>query len=175
MTFAASLGTHGFRLNVAERRWYVCGARDFFSSHLQSALRLFVGVLASDWKERLYKCRYSPCGCYFIHPKPRNSYKRGTFCRREHAGHAATKDYIRSTRNRVKQELIEVAARSLLKLKIADPQWQGDSDIKVRLAARLCQVIAARKMEGYRQQVRPNWITRHRLAIEQARVELSVR
>lgn len=175
MTVTPFLGTHDFRLNVAEPLWDVRGARDFFSAQVQDALRLFVGVLASDWKERLCKCRYSACGRYFIHPKPRNSYKRGTFCCREHASHAVTKKWVCSFRNRAKQELIKAAAEKLLKWKIADPQWQDDSDIRVRLAAELCQVIARQRLAGYRQEVRPHWITRHRLAIEQKRVELSAR
>lgn len=175
MTFTPILNTDGFHLEVAEPRWDVRGARDFFSAQVQSALRLFVGVLASDWKERLCKCRYAACGRYFIHPKPRNSYEHGTFCRHEHASHAAGKELVRSSRRRATQELIGAAARKLLRYRIGDPQWQDDSGIKRRLAAELCHVIAARRLESYRQEVRLNWITHHRLAIEQKRVELSAR
>jgi hypothetical protein len=71
--------------------------------------------------------------------------------------------------------LIVAAAEKLLKWKIADPQWQDDSEIRVRLAEELCLVIAAQHLEGYRQVVRRNWITGHRLAIEQKQVELSSR
>jgi hypothetical protein len=173
MTFTPILGPHGFSLEVAQPRWDVRGARDFFTVQIQDALRLFVGVLASDWKDCLCKCRYSACGRYFIHPKPRSSYKHGTFCRPDHASHAAAKESVRLSRNRAKQKLIEAAARELVKRKIANPQWRGDSDIKVHVAAQLCLVIAAENLDVYRQEVRLNWITRHWLAIEQKRIELS--
>jgi hypothetical protein len=48
MTFAPILGIDGFSLDVAQPRWKVPGASDFFTAQIQSALRLFIGVLASD-------------------------------------------------------------------------------------------------------------------------------
>lgn len=111
----------------------------------------------------------------FYTSKAAQSYKHGTFCCGDHASHATAVQSAHLSRNRAMQELIEAAARELLKWKIADPQWQGDSDIKGHLAAKLCQVIAARRLEGYRQDVRTHWITRHESAIEQKRVELSSR
>jgi hypothetical protein len=174
MTFTPTLGADGFSVDIALPRWDVKGACEFFSAQIQEALRLFVGVLASDWKERLCKCRYTPCGRYFIHPKPRDSYRHGTFCCHQHASHTANRVWTRLFRVRAKEYLIEAAARELLARKIADARWLADADIKGQLAAHLCQVIAARHLQGYRQEVQVQWITRHAFAIEQRRGALLV-
>ncbi len=170
--FSPEVDSHGFRLTVAQRNWPSPGARDFFEAQQHSALRLLVGLLASDWKGRLCKCRYSSCGRYFLHPRPRKSYRRGTFCCREHASSAAASASMLKSRAHGHERLIEAAARKLMERKIVAPDWQDDADLKRDLAGKLCLVIARQNLHGYREQVRLNWVTRYQAMIEQKRMEL---
>ena len=82
-----SEGPDGFELTgfVAEPPAYLGEVGDFLEAQIVEANRIFAGLMASDWKHHLCKCRYHCCGCYFLHPKPRQSYRHGTFCCREHA------------------------------------------------------------------------------------------
>jgi hypothetical protein len=89
----------GFGLTIAEPHWGRPRAGDFFAAQEVTAGRLFVGVLASDWQPRLCKCRYSPCGRYFVGAKIRKGYRHGTFCSREHRAHASA-DALTKARRR---------------------------------------------------------------------------
>ena len=172
-TFAPVLNARGFTLQVAERRWPSGVAHDFFQAQAHSALRLFVGMFASDWKERLCKCRYSKCGRYFLHPKPRETYKKGIYCTPKCAKAAAAVAANLKRRDQGKARLIDAAARLLLRRRIAGRTWQDDADLKGRLAEKLSVVIGEEELQGYRDEVKVNWVTRNRDAIERRRRQLS--
>jgi hypothetical protein len=144
-----------------------------FEDGLKEAGRLFTGLIMSDWKESICKCRYRPCGRYFFLGKPRRSYRHGTFCCREHQSHASADACIRKLRTDVRMQLIETAARELLERGITDSLWQDDANRKRLLAEALCHVIARKAMHGFREEVKANWVTRNRKKIEQRRLELS--
>jgi hypothetical protein len=146
-----------------------------FERGLKEASRLFTGVMASDWKESICKCRYEPCSQYFFLKNPRRSYAHGTFCCREHQSHASADALTRSFRTRAQMELIEAAARQLLQWGVRDPRWQDNDSRKRRLAEKLCEVIARTSYRGYRQELKVNWVTWHRQKIEQKRLEISGR
>jgi hypothetical protein len=130
--------------------------------------RLFVGVMASEWKWRLCKCVH--CGKYFLHPRPRKVYRKGTFCCRQHQSHGAAVASTKARRELVKSTLIELAAEQLLKLKVTDPAWQGNASIKVRVARQI-----SRHRKAYAQVVESHWVTRNRLEIERKRTEFARR
>lgn len=146
-----------------------------FERGLKEASRLFTGVMASDWKESICKCRYEPCSQYFFLKNPGRSYAHGTFCSREHQSHASADALTRSFRTRAQMELIEVAARQLLQWGVRDPRWQDDDSRKRRLAEKLCEVIPRMRWRGNRQELKVNWVTWHRQKIEQKRLEISGR
>jgi hypothetical protein len=172
-TWSMSMDSSGVQLTIAAPSGYNGVARDFFEAQIVQAKRLFVGMMMSNWKDRLCKCRYSRCGRYFSHPKPRKSYKLGTFCCHEHAKSALAEVSMRKSRTEGLKQLIEAAARRLLASRIAGPQWQENSDRKRYLAEELCLVIARKRLQRYQQAVKVNWVTRHQALIEQKRVELA--
>jgi hypothetical protein len=148
--------------------------RDVFTESLEEADRLFTGLMTNGWKELLAKCRYVPCGCYFLLKKPRRSYRHGTFCCREHQNVVSARACTLERRARAEDELIECAARLLVRWRVQNCRWQYDTAQKRRLAAALSQRISQNpNLQGYRQEVKTNWVTRHRLEIEQKRCELT--
>jgi hypothetical protein len=175
-----SAETGGFTLRITAPTWRPVrsspdspGIPNFLVSQEVEAQRHFVGLMTSNWRERLCKCRYLPCGRYFVHPRVRALYRHGVFCSPEHARHAAAGEHIRHTRTRGTQGLVEAAALQLLRWKFASPNWQNDATVKHRLAECLCLVIARKRLQGYRQVVKANWVTHHRDLIEQQRLKLS--
>ena len=146
-----------------------------FGRGLKEASRLFTGLMASDWKESICKCRYEPCSRYFLFENPRRSYAHGTFCCREHQSRASADALTRNSRTRAQMKLIEAAARQLVQWGVRDPLWQDDNRRKRRLAEKLCEVIARTSYRGYRQELKVNWVTWHRRKIEQKRLEISGR
>jgi len=157
---------------IAKPTAYSGTVRDFFEAQIVEAKRLFVGIMTSDWKDRLCKCRYHRCGRYFLHPKPRQSYLHGTFCGEQAMSAAAVESHRRS-RTMAPKILIDAAAQRLCALRINGPAWQDDADLKRRLASELCLVISRQGLQSYRQGVRANWLSRHRAVIERKRSELS--
>lgn len=168
-----SIGPSGFDLviSIAEPTAYSGRARDFFEAQAIEAKRLFVGIIASDWKGRLCKCRYRRCGRYFLHPKPRQCYRHGTFCSPHHAMGAGAERSIRMSRAKGSETLVDEAARLLCEWKIGSPGWLVDVALKRRLAGELCSVIARMNLHRYRDEVKMNWVTHHQAIIERKRFE----
>src|SRR5262249_1666900 len=137
------------------------------------AQRLFLGIMLSEWQDCLCKCRYQYCGRYFVHPKPRSCYRRGTFCCREHAGRAAADEAPRQMRKQGRERLIEVAARRLIARRIEEADWRNNTTMKRRLVQELCEVIRRQRLHGYQQVVGLRWVSRHQDRIERMRLELS--
>lgn len=165
----------GFSLEVdiTARSAYSGKVRGFFESQVVEAKRLFVGIMASEWKDRLCKCRYRLCGRYFIHSKPRASYRHGTFCNVRHAKSASAESSTRARRISGAKWLIDKAAIILRKKKNIGPEWQKDAGLKRDVAFQLCSVIAANRYIHYRNEVGLNWVTLHQVAIERRRLEIS--
>ena len=136
------------------------------------AQRLFFGIMASDWKDRLCKCRYQYCGRYFLHPKPRACYRRGMFCCRQHAASAAADESMRRARKTGREKLIELAAQKLCVWRVENRAWQDDADVKRRLASSLCLEIPRCRLQRYQQEVRAHWVSRHQESIEGRRLEM---
>ena len=87
----------------------------------------------SDWGHRLCKCRY--CGLYFMHPKPRQWYKHGTFCGDHQMSWSAT-GHVKGKRRIIHAALLDIAARALMKRRVNGPHWQDNKQRKVPLACR---------------------------------------
>ena len=162
----------GVQLVIARPSDYHDHVPDFFEAQIVKAKRLFAGMMLSDWKDRVCKCRFLRCGRYFIHPKPRDRYKHGIFCNAKCARSAAAVASMGLSRSRGRERLVEAAARKLGDWRVAGPEWQDDSDRKRRLVEHLCILIARERLHGYKQEVKVNWVTRHKRAIEQQRERL---
>jgi hypothetical protein len=158
---------------VAERTAYTGNVRSLFESMRVEAQRLLFGLMTSDWKDRLCKCRYQYCGQYFLHPRPRKCYRRGTFCCRGHAASAAADHSMRRARVSGLQTLLDAAARKLCAWRIEDSGWRDNVAIKQRLSSELSFVIARRRLQSYHEEVRVNWVTRHQETIERKRCEFA--
>ena len=165
--FVVTFDTEPARLELP-LNFQFCGP---FERGLSEARRLFTCLMASDWKESICKCRHVPCARYFFLNKPRNSYRHGTFCSREHQSHASADACTRAQRTGAQLKLIEAAARQLLDWRIGDAKWQSDANLKRLLAKELCHVIATRGLHGFRQDVKLNWVTWNAKKIEQKRLE----
>jgi hypothetical protein len=157
-------------VSLVQRTWDAV-ATNFFDAQLVEATRIFLGILISEWRFRLCKCRYGPCGRYFLHPKPRALYRHGTFCTPDHLRRAAALDSVRKSRRRAADALSSEAARKLREWGCAS-SWANDAKVKGRLATHLCMFIVKKKLHAYRQEVKLNWITRHQDAIERQRTIL---
>jgi hypothetical protein len=162
----------GFRIMIAERLSEP-SAQSFFEAQSVDAQRLFVGIMASDWSERLCKCRYPLCGKYFLCSKVRRSYRHGTFCSPEHRSRASADALTKRRRSDVRRELEEYAARQLAKWR-STSAWQDDNAVKLRLAVSLSTRMNEKAwLRAGRHDVRVNWVTRHSTAIEQRRLRLA--
>ena len=136
------------------------------------AIRLFVvGIILSESKDCLCKCRYSPCGRYFLLEKPRRSYRHGTFCTREHQGAFSARERTRELRELIKDDLIERAAKWLLQKRVRDSGWQHDGKLKERVASELNNSSPFLRARG--RTVQANWVTRHQQEIEKKRTKLA--
>ena len=177
--FIPSLEPRGFVVRIADRGsspW----ASNFFQAQRVEATRLLVGIMVSDWKECLCKCRHPQCGRYFLHAKPRLFYRYGTFCCREHHKNASANVCTRLKRRSAEAELIEVAAKRLRKWRVNGPQWHEDCAKKKRLADELTNYITGVQtgcikpnLKAYHQEVKVNWVTRNRQKIENKRLALA--
>ncbi len=139
----------------------------------KEADRLLTNIIASPWQLSLCKCRYEPCGKYFLHKKPQTSYRHGAFCSREHQNRASARRLTKEWRTRGIQRLINQAAEGLLKWK-SGPKWTRDINLKRRLARALTKLNETRSFKGksngtVSDQVTMNWVTRNRKGIEKAR------
>jgi hypothetical protein len=173
--WSGSSDSSGFCLIIGEPSSYLGQPPDFFSAQSIEAGRLFTGIMASDWKDRLCKCRYGRCGRYFVHAMPRKSYRYGTFCSREHASLVVADVTMRRVRGEALTTLVEAAAQKLVRWKIRDSSWQTDRSLKGRLASELCSVILRKSLQTDQQVVRSNWVTRHQLRIELMRLDLAAK
>ena len=172
--FMTSADPSGFAVEIAQpclSHW----ARDFFEAAVVEAKRLFLGLVASDWKNRLCKCRYQPCSQYFLLDKPRGSYRHGTFCCRQHQSLASAAKCTHERRRLCESKLIELAAGQLRRRRAGGPEWQQDKVRKNQLAEEVCKAISEARdpnLRAYRPVVKVNWITRNQQRIEQKRVDL---
>ena len=142
------------------------GAEQFFRAQMVEAKRLFVATMASEWKERLFKCRHPRCGIYFLNSKtPRRSYKHGTFCR-VHLQNWAAALASDQKRTREASQLIEAAAKWLVKRR-RGPDWQNLKRQKIQLATD----ISVSQILG--RAVTVKWVTRNQANIERRRLEIT--
>jgi hypothetical protein len=142
----------------------------------EEAIRLFVGVITSDWRWQLCKCVY--CGKYFLHARTRQVYSKGTFCCRQHQSHAAAVSGTKARRMAAKSALIELAAGRLLKAKETGTDWMRNPKTTARLASQISrhiQIAGNPTLKASTPVIKSNWVTRNRHAIERKRIELASR
>ena len=165
-------GSSGFILTIAQPDWRRPSANSFFAAQKGESARLFVGILASEWQQRLCKCRYEPCGRYFEGNKLRQCYRHGTFCSSAHLGRASADALTEARRSKARRYLIEEAGKWLFKRGIAT--WQDDRSLKESLAEFLSKQIRQKPiLRAGREPVKINWVTRNRVAIRQRYEALS--
>jgi len=138
------------------------------------AERLFTGLIASDWSDRLCKCRYGPCGRYFFAPKPiLRPRKAGLFCSARCRRLALATTATDQKRRRCHSALIEYAARQLRNRKVRS-RWKEDTKTKTWLAKKITDYLQVEcknsELKAYRHIVQVNWVTLNRVKIERARV-----
>jgi hypothetical protein len=166
------LDERGVKVSLGERLRLPLAPEQLFECIELDAKRFFTGLIASDWNGRFGKCRYRACGCYFVRPKLRHTYKRGIFCCRQHQLFASATVCTRNLRTAAHGELIAQAANQLIAWKVKDHQWQTNVKVKRRLAVAISKYVRERPaLLVNRVSVQLNWITRHQKEIEQARVE----
>jgi hypothetical protein len=78
---------------------------------------------------------------------------------------------MQTSRKEGADALIYEAARKLCQWNVGT-EWMNDASVKRRLAEYLCTFIARKRLQSYHQEVRPNWVTRNRQAIERDRSSL---
>lgn len=142
-------------------------------SPADEAARLFCVVLLSaqggEWGACLAKCRYGPCGCYFLMHRSGRAYRNGTFCSREHNKLASAAACTQRRRQQHDTELIECAARLLGSLKADSPAWSGNRSVKEKLVLRLNKHLDSSAKQQHRCKVTLNWVTRNAGSIEAKR------
>jgi hypothetical protein len=159
----------GFSLVIAAPEWGCPWAGDFFEAQWVSAKRVFVGIMGSDWCQRLCKCRYPPCGRYFIGAKLRQSYRHGTFCSPEHRARASADAITKARRSDENRGLVDAAAQWLAQRHCISA-WSDSKALKRRVAEFLSEQVRRKpNLRDGRKPVRVNWVTRNRAVIEQRR------
>ena len=144
---------------------------DRVSAAFEEAARLFAGLMLSEWGQRLCRCRYRACERYFLKKSLRRTpLVHGTFCCPEHQRKASAGDCVRKSRANQRRELIEKAAATLVRWRIASSQWQEDANRKLRLASALSDTQVCRR---HKLRLGSNWVTRHCHSIEKRRLELT--
>jgi hypothetical protein len=144
---------------------------DVFKEALAEADRMFTEIMAGEWKYQFCKCRQ--CGQYFLLPKPRRSYRHGTFCSREHQRHASAAALTKERRERIKVELLKYAAQWLRRRRDSGRGRQGDYGLKEALAAALSERISRDpNLRAGKECIKVNWVTRHMTEIEKRCREL---
>jgi len=161
-----TLDPSGFGLMLAVPDWSRPWAADFFKAQEVTAKRLFVGIMASDWNQHLCKCRYGPCGRYFVGAKLRHGYRYGTFCSGEHRGRRSAEALTKARRSQKKHYLVDAAAQWLNKRSCVST-WQNDHDLKGRLAEFLSKQTSRKPiLQAGPGLVGVKWVTRNRVAIQ---------
>jgi hypothetical protein len=79
---------------------------------------------------------------------------------------------MQTSRKEGADALIHEAARKLRQWNVRTAEWMNDANAKRHLAEDLCTFIARKRLQSYHQEVRPNWVTRNRQAIERKRSSL---
>lgn len=144
-----------------------------FSSAIAEADMMFTCMIASaEWKYQISRCGYLRCGQYFVHPRPRDCYRHGMFCSREHQRRASADALTKARRSNMQYDLIQNAATLLVSWQ-KGAGWQDDRRLKTRLAARVSgRLSKIPALRAGRDEVKANWVTRHRAEIERRRSEL---
>lgn len=137
------------------------------------AARLLCGLMVSDWAHRLCWCPH--CEAFFVKEKLRNApYIHGTFCCLTHQRLASAADCTRDRREAIRDSLLGQAARLLAGRGDAGASWQSDNKLKATIVKHLNALMARDpNLCGHAHEVKVNWVTRHRAAIEQMRLKLA--
>jgi hypothetical protein len=162
----------GLTVVIGEMPDMPAGWNEFFQNAATEAHRLFAGLMLSEWRFGLCKCRY--CEKYFLHPKPRASYVHGTFCCAAHGRHESAGRLSAKDRERAKFGREKVAAEYLISKGVTTTVWQKDADLKHRLAAAVSiQMAKHPRLQSGREQVGLRWVSRNQEQIEAKRRELA--
>jgi hypothetical protein len=134
---------------------------------------LFRAMMAVDWKRRLFKCRRSNCGQYFVVEKLlRRPYRHGVFCCHEHRRSESAANCTNSRRELAKSGLVKCAAEWLLNQRGSGEAWQESKHVKLRLASFLSAKISREpNLRAAGQRVGVKWVTRHAPEIERRRLD----
>lgn len=159
-----------FREILCEPVRFTMGPGHLFDATVEEAKRLFTGLIASDWRDSLCRCRYAGCTRYFLLTRPRGVRKHGTFCCRQHQALASAGICTKQRRAAADHELIECAAKWLQEFQVKNSDWRANARLKCRLAQAVSVYIRrSRSLRTLRSDVRINWVTRHQSAIEKRR------
>jgi hypothetical protein len=173
--FSFSHSSPGPEITIGEPHQLSSKSNELFLEAVKEADRYFTSLMASDWKESLCQCRFARCSRYYLASKLRRSYRHGTFCCQEHQNLASAAVCTSLRRAQIENELIDLAARQLLRWHLDGPCWQSDTNRKHRLASVLSLYVSRKRLHSYREKVGVNWVTRHQLEIEERRALLHAR
>ncbi len=165
---AVSLGAEGLSVFIGEPPEVPNDWTEFFQNAATEANRLLVGLVLSDWRFNIFKCRY--CECYYLNPKPRASYLGGTYCSAEHRKSAYAERITAEKRDAAKCGREIVAAKYLVERGVTTSEWHKDAKLKSRVAAAVSIHMAKDpNLCSGRYQVRPHWVSRNCEQIEARR------
>jgi hypothetical protein len=145
----------------------------------QHATALMVGVLSTDLRYRIAKCRYQKCGHYFLlSERRRERYANGIFCRPS-CNRAASAARLTTQRRRLfNPTVIEWAARELSGQGCTeDDSLARKKKLLLKLNKRFARhkdpnLCGARKQNRDGSYVALNWLTRHWTEIQVKALEI---
>jgi hypothetical protein len=129
------------------------------------AQQISVQLLASDWRFRLAKCRYKPCGTYFALQGTRQKpFQYGTSCTADHGRRLAAGMRTSQRRKDALRMLVALAAKDLRR----DPTWIQNAGLKHSVLKTLNQFIDENLRGVTTRELHMNWFQWHRTEIDEA-------
>jgi hypothetical protein len=140
------------------------GQDDPLADAAEEAARLFTLLLASDWCNTLAKCRRKDCQRYYQLTKPRDLYKRGTYCRR--CNSAASAERITAENRRIRKERFLFLAVAALE------EWQEKNEHQQTEYGQWKEYVTNYVNRRTRDaKITSKWVTRNLRRIESVRQE----
>ncbi len=152
----------GLSLDLAQNTARELGGRP---SPRYELSRIVAGVMCSDLKFRLARCRYAPCGRYFLTSGDRTTlvFHEGTFHTTACMKNRRTAARMKKRRDKANNDVADWIA-DVLRGSKKYGAWRDDAGIRSRLAS----VVSPRVVEEQGRTISGNWIAHHKQLVEAA-------
>jgi hypothetical protein len=141
-----------------------CSADDKLIEARMEAECWFTVLVMSDLRARIAKCRYPPCGLYFLLSRKRkHPRERGTFCCARHNSSGSARTKTTKERQQEDRTLLEFASRRFSEWQAASPDWKRENPVKKWLADKVTCFIGTSVDPKItrRNNVTANWVMRN--------------